>query len=108
MREFQEREAYKERLAEISSTQPVDCLSQLRDSYAPKARSTSRSPPPTDTKPTIPSSFDQDGHPLPLAPLSTLGQAIIGLRYGSDYQDRYLVQVFTLILQCDTLWQMYF
>jgi len=73
MRDFQEREA-KERLSEISSTQPVDSLSLLRDSYAPKAKSVSSSPPPSDTKPTIPSGFDQDGHPLPLAPLSTLGQ----------------------------------
>eukprot|EP00090_Calanus_glacialis_P022726 TRINITY_DN35017_c0_g1_i1.p1 TRINITY_DN35017_c0_g1~~TRINITY_DN35017_c0_g1_i1.p1 ORF type:complete len:1597 (+),score=610.53 TRINITY_DN35017_c0_g1_i1:88-4878(+) len=73
MRDFQEREA-KERLSEITSTQPVDSLSQLRDSYAPKARSISPSPPPSETKPTIPSGFDQDGHPLPLAPLSNLGQ----------------------------------
>jgi len=76
MRDFQEREA-KERFTETTSSQqppPVDSLSQLRDSYAPKARSTSTSPPPADPKPTIPSGFDQDGHPLPLAPLSTLGQ----------------------------------
>merc|ERR1712106_1293660 len=76
MRDFQEREA-KERFTETTSSQqppPVDSLSQLRDSYAPNARSTSTSPPPADPKPTIPSGFDQDGHPLPLAPLSPLGQ----------------------------------
>eukprot|EP00092_Neocalanus_flemingeri_P067369 GFUD01082219.1.p1 GENE.GFUD01082219.1~~GFUD01082219.1.p1 ORF type:complete len:1634 (-),score=566.26 GFUD01082219.1:275-5176(-) len=83
MREFQEREA-KERLAEISSTQPVDSLSQLRDSYAPKARSISPSPPPADTKPIIPSGFDQDGHPLPLAPLSTLDQDPVLVRAANN------------------------
>jgi len=83
MRDFQEREA-KERLAEISSTQPVDSLSQLRDSYAPKAKSVSPSPPPLDTKPTIPSGFDQDGHPLPVAPLSTLGQDPVLVRAANN------------------------
>jgi len=83
MRDFQEREA-KERMVEISSTQPVDSLSMLRDNYAPKARSLTPSPPPADSKPTIPSGFDQDGHPLPLASISTLGQDPVLVRAANN------------------------
>jgi len=107
MRDFQEREA-KERMTETAGSQPliVDSLSQLRDSYAPKARSMSPTSPPADLKKTIPSGFDQDGHPLPLAPLSTLGQdpvlvkAANAAARGIMGPARSVLQSHSLQLQC--------
>jgi len=107
MRDFQEREA-KERMTEAAGNQPlkVDSLSQLRDSYAPKARSMSPSSPPSDLKKIIPSGFDQDGHPLPLAPLSTLGQdpvlvkAANAAARGIMGPARSVLQSHSLQLQC--------
>jgi len=107
MRDFQEREA-KERMTETVGSQPliVDSLSQLRDSYAPKARSMSPTSPPADLKKTIPSGFDEDGHPLPLAPLSTLGQdpvlvkAANAAARGIMGPARSVLQSHSLQLQC--------
>jgi len=106
MRDFQEREA-KEKLAEVSGPQqPVDSLSQLRDSYAPKAKSLSPSPPRIDNKPIIPSGFDADGHPLPVAPLSTLGKDPVLVRAANNAARgimgpaRSNLQSQTLQLQC--------